>query len=57
MPRLAVMRPNSSNVAEFISSWMAFGSSGISVLVFGDFSVLNPKVAGVVDPHEAVAAA
>ena len=38
------MRPNSSNVVAFISSWMALGCSGIDVLVVGFFSVLKPKV-------------
>ena len=40
---LAVMRPNSSKAAEFISSWMALGSSGIAILAVGAFSVLNPN--------------
>ena len=43
MPRLACIRPNSSNVEEFISSWMAFGSIFISVLAVGDFKVLKPS--------------
>ena len=49
------MRPNSSKVVEFISSWMALGCSGMIVLVVGFLSVLKPKVQCVVDTHEAVA--
>ena len=37
------MRPNSSKVVEFISSWMALGCSGIVILVVGAFSVLKPN--------------
>lgn len=44
MPRFAVIRPNSSNAAEFISSWMAFGSSFIDILAVGALSVLKPQV-------------
>ena len=29
------MRPNSSKVVEFISSWMAFGWSGMVILAVG----------------------
>ena len=38
------MRPNSSKVVAFISSWMALGCSGMVVLVVGFLSVLKPKV-------------
>ena len=38
------MRPNSSKVDEFISSWIAFGCRAMMVLVVGFFSVLNPKL-------------
>ena len=37
------MRPNSSKVVAFISSWMALGCSGIVVLVVGFLRVLKPK--------------
>ena len=39
------MRPNSSNVVAFISSWMALGCSGSVVLVVGFLSVLKPNCA------------
>ena len=56
MPRLACIRPNSSKVVEFISSWMAFGCERhASSCWLGAFSVLKPKVRGVVDADEAVA--
>ena len=54
-PRLACMRPYSSNVEEFISSWIAFGSSAIVIFAVGALRVLKPNVAGVVDAHETVA--
>ena len=39
------MRPNSSKVEAFISSWMAFGCSGsVILLALGARSVLKPKV-------------
>ena len=38
------MRPNSSNVVEFISSWIALGCNGIDVFVPGLARVLNPNV-------------
>ena len=41
MPRLACIRPHSSNVVEFISSWIAFGSSGIAIVVAWALRVLN----------------
>ncbi len=44
MPRLACIRPNSSNVVEFISSWIALGSSFMDTLRAGARSVLNPNV-------------
>ena len=44
MPRLACIRPNSSNVVEFVSSWIAFGSIFTVVFVAGDFSVLKVKL-------------
>ena len=37
------MRPKSSKVVAFISSWMAFGCSGMIVLVVGLASVLKPN--------------
>ena len=40
MPRLAVILPNSSKAAEFISSCIAFGWSGMSTLLC-PFRVLN----------------
>ena len=43
MPSVACIRPNSSKVVEFISSWIALGSIPITVFVPGDLSVLNPK--------------
>jgi len=43
MPRLACILPNSSNVDEFISSWMAFGSSLTVFLEAGAARVLKPS--------------
>ena len=44
MPRLACIRPNSSKVEEFISSWIAFGSICMDTLAAGERSVLKPNV-------------
>ena len=44
MPRVACIRPNSSNVVAFISSCMAFGCSGIVIFAFGALRVLKPNV-------------
>src|SRR5450830_436739 len=41
---LAVIRPHSSKLAEFISSWMPFGSNLICFLTVGAARVLNPNV-------------
>ena len=39
------MRPNSSKVVAFISSWMALGCTAMMLLVVGFLSVLKPNVA------------
>ena len=45
-PMLAVIRPNSSNVAEFISSWMPLGS--ILTASWGPFpSLRGPRVSNL----------
>ena len=43
-PKFACIRPNSSNVELFISSWIAFGSICMETLLAGDRSVLKPNV-------------
>ena len=42
-PRLAVILPNSSKAAAFISSWIALGSSVMPSLAVGACRVLNPN--------------
>src|SRR5665647_116822 len=49
-PMLAVIRPHSSKLAEFISSWMPFGWKGICILAVGAARVLNPNLSVGCDP-------
>src|SRR5665647_2865575 len=49
-PMLAVIRPHSSKLAEFISSWMPLGWKGICVLAVGPLRVLNPNLSVGCDP-------
>ena len=43
-PRFACIRPNSSKVDAFISSWIAFGCNGSVDFLAWPRSVLNPNV-------------
>ena len=49
-PMLAVIRPHSSKLAEFISSWMPLGWNWTCILSAGARRVLNPNLSVGCEP-------